>query len=192
MVKEPVPGRVKTRLGREIGMTEAAWWFRHQTRDLLRRLRDPRWEIVLCVSPDKPGMESRFWPRDLRRIPQGEGDLGARMARMLGCTPGPTVLIGADILGITGDHIARAFRSLGSARSVLGPATDGGFWLVGLRFTQRPPSGIFESVRWSHADTMKDAIGKLPHPVAFIDTLSDVDTAADLARVRRPRALCRE
>ena len=56
MVKEPRPGRVKTRLGRNIGMTAAAWWFRHQTARLLRRLRDPRWQIVLAVAPDRAGL----------------------------------------------------------------------------------------------------------------------------------------
>ena len=52
MVKEPRPGRVKTRLGRDIGMTAAAWWFRHQTHKILRQLQDPRWELILAVSPD--------------------------------------------------------------------------------------------------------------------------------------------
>ena len=83
MVKEPVPGRVKTRLGRDIGMTAAALWFRHQTRSLIRRLRDRRWDIVLAVSPDRDGMASRFWPADIPRVPQGRGDLGVRMARLL-------------------------------------------------------------------------------------------------------------
>ncbi len=52
MVKAPRPGRVKTRLGRQIGMVPAAWWMRHQTTRLLRRLRDPRWDIWLAVAPD--------------------------------------------------------------------------------------------------------------------------------------------
>ena len=51
MVKEPHPGRVKTRLGRELGMIAAAWWFRHQVARLLRRVEDPRWRLVLAVSP---------------------------------------------------------------------------------------------------------------------------------------------
>jgi glycosyltransferase A (GT-A) superfamily protein (DUF2064 family) len=59
MVKAPRPGRVKTRLGRGIGMGAAAWWYRHQTRTLIRRLRDPRWQIVLAVSPDREGLASR-------------------------------------------------------------------------------------------------------------------------------------
>ena len=68
MVKEPRPGRVKTRLGREIGHIEAAWWFRRQTGNLLRRITDPRWETVLAVTPDRAGMTSRIWPRHLPRI----------------------------------------------------------------------------------------------------------------------------
>ena len=70
MVKEPHPGRVKTRLGRDLGMVGAAWWFRHQTAKLLRRLRDPRWDLVLAVSPDAEGLASRVWPADLPRFAQ--------------------------------------------------------------------------------------------------------------------------
>ena len=181
MVKEPRPGRVKTRLGKDIGKTSAAWWFRHQTRNLLRRLRDPRWEIVLAVSPDREGLCSRVWPGDLTRVPQGRGDLGERMARVLGQTHGPSVLIGADIPGIERRHIARAFTALGSHPAVIGPAPDGGYWLIGLRHASRLHAGFFEGVRWSTPDALTDTLLTLPQPVAFADTLSDVDTAADLA-----------
>jgi glycosyltransferase A (GT-A) superfamily protein (DUF2064 family) len=52
MVKEPVSGRVKTRLGRDIGMVSAAHWFRLQALTAIRRLDDPRWDLVLAVTPD--------------------------------------------------------------------------------------------------------------------------------------------
>lgn len=180
MVKEPCPGRVKTRLGADIGMTGAAWWYRHQTTRLLRRLRDPRWDIVLAVAPDREGMKSRVWPADLPRYPQGAGDLGQRMVRVFSATPGPTVLIGSDIPGVARRHIADAFQALCPAPSVIGPAFDGGFWLVGLRHPARAPAGLFRSVRWSHSDTLADTLPTLPQPVARIVTLSDVDRASDL------------
>ena len=82
MLKAPAAGRVKTRLGREIGMVAAAWWFRHQVRALLRRLDDPRWELVLAVAPDG-AVNAGHWPAHLPRVAQGRGDLGARMARLL-------------------------------------------------------------------------------------------------------------
>ena len=180
MVKEPRPGRVKTRLGADIGLTNAAWWFRHQTRQLLRRLRDPRWYIVLAVAPDHEGLQSRVWPPDLPRLPQGPGNLGDRMARLLRATQGPSLVIGADIPGIERHHIAEAFSALGQNASVLGPAPDGGYWLVGLAHPSRAPNALFQSVRWSTKDAMRDTEGTLPIPVAHVSALRDVDTVADL------------
>ncbi|NIZ60437.1 hypothetical protein DL239_05545 [Sedimentitalea sp. CY04] len=185
MLKLPRPGRVKTRLGRDLGMVGAAWWFRHQSTRLIRRLRDPRWQIVLAVAPDN-AVTARVWPADLPRIPQGRGDLGQRMARMLGAAaPGPACLIGADIPDITRTHIARAFAALGDHDAAFGPATDGGYWLVGLKHPQRQPRDMFANVRWSSEHALSDSMAALPdYRTALTDELSDVDTAADLQRSR--------
>ncbi len=182
MVKEPRPGRVKTRLGKGIGVIPATWWFRHQSAGLIRRLRDPRWQIVLAVAPDR-AVTSRVWPADLPRLPQGHGDLGQRMKRMLQSFPGPVCLIGADIPGITCSCVARAFSALGDHDAVFGPADDGGYWLVGAKHPARLPRRLFENVRWSTEHALADTLATLPgQRVSLIDTLQDVDTAADLAR----------
>ncbi|MFX0546407.1 TIGR04282 family arsenosugar biosynthesis glycosyltransferase [Roseovarius sp. S1116L3] len=183
MLKEPRPGRVKTRLGREIGMIAAAWWFRHQTARLLREVEDPRWQMVLAVAPDRAGMASRVWPAHLPRVAQGQGDLGARMARLLrGVGQGPLCIIGGDIPGIRRGHIARAFGALGGHDAVFGPAHDGGYWLIGLKRRGGIPAGFLQNVRWSTEHALQDSIATLPGArVAHIDTLRDVDTAADLA-----------
>lgn len=183
MLKEPRPGRVKTRLGRDIGMVAAAWWFRHQTARLIRRLSDPRWLLVLAVSPDRQGLTSRIWPAHLPRIPQGRGDLGDRMARILRHDwPGPVLIVGGDIPGITPDHIARAFRALGDNDAVFGPAADGGYWLIGMRQAARLPSGALAHVRWSTPHALQDSRASLRGlRIAMTDTLQDVDTAHDLA-----------
>ena len=185
MLKEPRPGRVKTRLGRAIGMVPAAWWFRHQTHRLLLRLQDPRWHLVLAVSPDVEGMRSRIWPAHLPRLPQGGGSLGDRMRRMLSL-PGPVCVIGADIPGITRNHVARAFRALGSHDAVFGPSPDGGYWLIGLK--KGVPSGLFNGVRWSTAHALNDTVRTIPDlRVAYIDVLRDVDQAADFLAMTRRR-----
>ena len=160
-------------------MTRAAWWYRHQTRRTLRNLRDPRWSILLSVSPDNATL-SPVWPGDLARLPQGRGNLGQRMSRALSATPGPSVLIGSDIPGIANAHIARAFAAFGTAETVIGPAKDGGFWLVGLKHPGRAPKSLFRNTRWSHPDTLADTLPTLPQPLALVDTLSDFDTAQDL------------
>jgi len=151
MVKEPHPGRVKTRLGRDLGMVPAAWWFRHQSARLIRRLAaDTRWQTVLAVAPDQEGLTSRVWPADLTRWPQGGGDLGDRMGRIMRHAPkGPVLIIGADIPGIRPVLIAKAFAALGRHDAVFGPAPDGGYWLIGMKRTRALRAGVFNGVRWS-------------------------------------------
>lgn len=179
MLKVPHPGRVKTRLGRDLGMTAAAWWFRHQSAALLRRLDDPRWNFILAVAPDHKGLTSRVWPAHLLRVPQGTGNLGDRMARQLSQHTGPTCIIGADIPGIQPSHIAQAFKALGDHDAVFGPAPDGGYWLVGLKHAPKP--GLFANVRWSTEHALADSRATLRDArIATIATLADVDTAADL------------
>ena len=209
MVKDPRPGRVKTRLAADIGAIPATWWMRHQLRDLLRRLRDPRWDLVLAVAPDG-AVASPVFPHDLARVAQGPGDLGDRMGRLLRNRPSnvqraapalgggssaarrsrraeqtswaaPCCIIGADIPGITPAHIARAFQALRGSDAVFGPAPDGGYWLIGMRGVRPPPPGLFQGVRWSTDHALSDTLSTLPnHRIALVDTLRDVDTAADL------------
>jgi len=187
-LKEPRPGRVKTRLGRDIGMVGAAWWFRHQSARLIRRLRhDRRWRTVLAVSPDREGLASRVWPAGLARWPQGPGDLGGRMGRVFGAMPprmppGPVIIVGADIPGLRPAHVAEGFGLLGRHDAVLGPAPDGGYWMIGLRRGGRAvPAGLFNGVRWSSPDALADTVASLaPLDVGFAATLRDVDVAADL------------
>ena len=108
---------------------------------------------------------------------QCSGDLGQRMRRLFaGLPPGPAIIIGSDIPAIEGEHIAHAFRLLGSNDAVLGPATDGGYWLIGLK---RTPSLLapFAKVRWSSPHALADTLANLKgKSVAFAATLSDVDT----------------
>lgn len=180
-VKEPHPGRVKTRLGKGIGMVAAAWWFRHQSLQLIRRLgSDARWETVLAVSPDTEGMRSRVWPGNLGRAPQGSGDLGARMKRaLLSPHNGPVIIVGSDIPAIRASDIANGFKCLGSNDTVFGPAEDGGYWLIGFRHT--PPKHLFNGVRWSTEHALADTIANLKdHRIGFLRTLNDVDEAEDL------------
>lgn len=187
MVKEPRVGRVKTRLGRGIGMVPATWWFRHQVKRLLREVEDARWQLILAASPDVDGMNSRVWPAHLPRIAQGRGDLGVRMVRLLGLPHrGPVVLIGGDIPDVRRQHIADAFAGLGQNRAVFGPATDGGFWLVGLKRTTPAPRGMFKGVRWSTKHALADALATMPDDTpTMIATLQDVDTSNDLAKIDR-------
>lgn len=186
MAKAPRLGRVKTRLAREIGDVAALAFFRRTCGDLLRRVApDPRWQTVLALTPDRAVHETGVWPQGVPRIAQGGGDLGDRMGRLFrDMPPGPVVIVGGDIPGITRDHIARAFAALGRADTVLGPAEDGGYWLVGMKRFPRVAE-IFQSVRWSSEDTLADTRANIKRAgltLALVDTLNDIDTGADYRR----------
>ena len=100
-------------------------------------------------------------------------------------------MIGADIPGITRNRIAGAFGALGSHDAVVGPATDGGYWLIGLSRRRNVPPGLFRDVRWSTDHALSDTIANLPdHSIARVATLRDVDTIADLRALANPAPPC--
>jgi len=177
-LKVPRLGTVKTRLARDIGHVRACSFYRTLSRTMLNRLgRDRRWQRWIAVTPD-----FEAWPKPLytglwHTIHQGTGDLGARMNRVMNALPpGPAVIIGSDIPTITPRHIAQAFKRLGSDDAVFGPATDGGYWLVGLKRRPTVPS-IFRNVRWSSETALVDTLANLKHGqrIALLEELEDVD-----------------
>ena len=181
-VKTPVAGRVKTRLGREIGHGRAAALFRILTNHTLREAEKSGFRVVLAVDPPRAVNESaQFWPPHFRRIAQGGGGLGDRMARVFREARGPTVIIGADAPGLRARHLRRAFAALKGSDAVFGPAEDGGYWLVGLNGRRAAPR-LFEGVRWSTKHALADTLKTLPasFEVAMLERLRDVDEAKDL------------
>lgn len=192
--KAPRIGRVKTRLARSIG-TVAAWSFYRQSMAQVMRplIRDTRWRTSLAVTPDTSAKCAGLWPVRCPRVKQGGGDLGQRMGRAMATWPtGPVVIIGTDIPDIRPEHIARAFALLARNDAVIGPAPDGGYWLIGLKRSPRTPK-IFQNVRWSSATTLEDTLVNMTAlKVGIVDTLADVDDGVDYGawrtrRIRRRR-----
>lgn len=185
--REPRLGAVKRRLARDVGAHKALAFYRGQLFSLMRRLGgDPRWTPWLAVTPDRAAGKPGLWPPGFRLIGQGRGDLGARMARVFRTLPpGPVVIVGSDIPGVTPAHIAEAFAALARAEAVIGPSTDGGYWLIGLRRRAAPPPGLFRNVRWSGPYAYADTRATLPRSfrVARLAELDDVDDGRDYARL---------
>ena len=181
LAKAPRLGRAKRRLAADIGPVAALRFYRTILAQTLRRLAaDPRWRTWLAVTP-----EPARWPHRPQRIAQGGGDLGRRMDRaMRRLPPGPVVIVGADIPAVGRAPVAAAFRALGRADAVFGPATDGGYWLVGMRRRPRMPD-VFAGVRWSGPHALSDSLRNLAGlEVWQVATLADVDDGGDFARWR--------
>ncbi len=179
MAKQPRIGRVKTRLGAEIGTIEATRAYRVMLAGTLNTLsRDPRWQTWIAVSGVHE-LNANVWPDNVNLVDQGTGDLGDRMQRMFNKLPiGPVVIIGSDIPHIERADIANAFHQLGRHDAVFGPAPDGGYWLVG-QSRKRTKLQMFDNVRWSSEHALSDTMANLKGAsVELLRQLADVDDAA--------------
>ncbi len=177
--RAPVIGGAKTRLAAGIGKVMAWRAYRAMTAQTLKRVRDDaRWRTVLAVSPDAVVSRrfGRVWPDDLTRIRQGEGDLGERQSRIF-AHKGDIAVIGTDAPDITRRDIAQAFAALKRHDAVIGPAEDGGYWLLALKGPV-PPS-VFDAIRWSSVHTRADLEARLRRhglgDIAHLRVLADVD-----------------
>jgi rSAM/selenodomain-associated transferase 1 len=182
MVKEPMVGRVKSRLAREVGSVRATAFYRSNSAALLARLGlCGCWRTELGVTPDS-AVRSPAWPMCFPRRAQGGGDLGARMQRIMDrAPPGPVILVGTDVPEVKPAHIKAALKALGSHDAVFGPSPDGGYWLVGLKRRPRIPRA-FARVAWSSCEALRQTIGNLSgYAVAQITSLADVDEGKDLS-----------
>lgn len=210
--KAPAMGRSKTRLARDLGAGRA-WQIKRRmdaaTLAVACPARGPAggpWQAVLAVASRSdltvrlPGV----WPAadQLERRLQGPGSLGARLQRHLrgaGRSGRAVAVIGTDCPGLRRDHLVAAFRRVargprqnGRPAAVIGPAEDGGFWLLALpaRLAARIDLG---GIAWSSADTLTATVSALPRGtlVHRLAILGDVDTGDDWMRSKkllRPRS----
>ena len=177
--RAPAIGVGKTRLARDVGRVEAWRAYRAMGAPLIRTLaRDPRWRTVVRMAPDRAR-----WP-GVRSEGQGRGGLGERLARALRAhAHAPVAVIGTDTPEVTPDRVWRAFRAT-RAGVVLGPAADGGFWLLALGPAQARRAR-FPGVRWSTEHTLADTRAALGGRAVLLETLTDIDDGEALRRWRR-------
>jgi len=184
MAKHPSPGAVKTRLVPALGADGACALYSAFVLDLAARLRALPHPVIWAYWPAHAPF-SDLLP-GTRCVPQRGADLGQRMAGAIADAfsegPAPVLVIGADAPHLPVEWIAEAATALeGGADVVLGPATDGGYYLIGLR---RPAPGLFTGIPWSTPGVLAatreraDALGLRQH---LLPPCFDVDGPEDLA-----------
>ena len=183
--REPIPGEVKGRLAATIGAGRAARVYAAILEHTLDTARTCGGRVVLSVA-DVP---SGFWARKFDvavEVQRGE-DLGDRMedafARRFSEGEERVIVVGSDCPWFAATHAARASARLGGIDAVLGPAYDGGYWLVGQR---QPGLPIFAGIPWSSPETLertRKRIAALEGTWSELEELIDIDTAEDLELV---------
>ncbi|MEE8169543.1 MAG: TIGR04282 family arsenosugar biosynthesis glycosyltransferase [Phycisphaerae bacterium] len=185
--KYPQPGRVKTRLIGSISAEQAAELHRHCLVATWRVAAGvPGTRPLLAISPDDAATEfQRVLGDDAACRPQGQGDLGARLERAARRafeeSAGRVILLGCDCPSLDRRTIETALRALDDADVVLGPAVDGGYYLLGLR-SSAPL--LFERIDWgtdrvaAQTRARCDEAGLSIHELA---ALRDLDRWEDLA-----------
>jgi len=191
--RAPVLGQVKTRLARDVGEARALELYRWCGATVMDQLRDDRWQRWVAFTPSELRDETERWLGPCHRwIAQREGDLGERLSaaveRAFSEGTGPVLLVGTDCLGVTAARVSEALQALASHDAVLGPAYDGGYYLLGLT----RPLPVFDGVAWS-TDAVADETRARLHLAgaswAELPTERDLDEAADLVAVaHRPDA----
>ena len=182
-VKAPRPGAVKTRLAKAIGAPAARSAYRQLVEMLLNHLQGLG-GVEVCFSPDDAAGEVQHWLKEgWCSSPQSDGNLGKRLhsafQRAFQAGAKHVAIVGSDCPAVKVQDIREAWGCLQTHDVVLGPATDGGYWLIGLRQLQ---PDLFRGIHWSSESVFAETIQRVQHAgltVQLLHELADVDTDRD-------------
>ena len=189
LLKYPDPGKVKTRLAARLGGEAAAELYRifvEMTLQLCAQV--PRVDYKIYFTPPEEELRFRQWLGEgLDYLPQPQGDLGLRLEcgfQQLLRDYSQVIALGTDSPDLPVEYIVRAIEALQENDVVIGPALDGGYYLIGLR---KPYFDLFQDIPWSTSKvfdmTFDKAKARGISPV-ILPGWYDIDTWEDLRRMQ--------
>jgi len=189
-VKYPEPGAVKTRLAKMIGYGYAVEFYKRFILDSVETLSTLPQQVNVCYAPGYSGSYFRNWLGErFLYTPQQGKDLGERMdhsfqqAFQQGF--GKVAIIGSDLPDLPSQIVTQAFKELDTHDAVIGPAVDGGYYLLGFRQTSFFPS-VFEDIAWSRETVFEQTSQKIEQAGLHRATLpiwQDVDSFSELRQL---------
>ncbi len=190
LLKYPEAGKVKTRLAKDIGFHEAAAAYKLIAEKVFRNTLPSRGEYERIIYYSPGHLKERFetWLPGERLIRQRGEEIGEIMddalKSLFDIGASKAVIAGADVPDLDKDIVEQAFKEIDQVDIVIGPATDGGYYLIGMK-SRRPE--MFRDISWSTGRVLKETVSvieKLGLTYKTTVTLSDVDTVEDLLRVK--------
>jgi len=187
-VKVPEKGCVKTRLARDFNDDFAVRLYESMALDTIDTLKRIPFPFRICYSPPDALDRMQAWlGREQVYMPQSGEDLGERMeqafVRVLSEGMNRVSLIGSDIPGLSPGILTEAFNALESKDAVIGPADDGGYYLIGFNKEGFEP-GVFHDMIWSTDTVFQETVARLERAARKVHLLPqcrDIDRKDDLA-----------
>ena len=179
--KNPEPGRVKTRLAVDIGDQNALKLYRYllqHTMEVTKKLPQEKWVFYSDEIPQKDIWEEKYFSKKLQ---QGK-ELGERMqnafAEAFQQNYQKVIIIGSDLYDLQTGDLKQAFKKLDESDVVIGPARDGGYYLLGMK---SPHNALFQNKKWSTASVLEDSLANLKDKkVILLEERNDIDCVADI------------
>jgi len=186
-IKAPVKGQVKSRLAAVIGDEAAIYLYKNFILDIIDTVKKTGYPFRICYYPPHAGAEVSSWLAGQYRImPQQGSDLGERMENaFIRCFSEGferAVLIGSDLPDLAPAVLQEAMASLGEHDVVIGPASDGGYYLIGFHDDTLVPQ-VFQGIPWSTETVFQETMAILRNSALSIGQApewNDVDTVEDL------------
>lgn len=186
MARAPEKGRVKTRLARDLGDARTLEVYQGFVEKIIASARKAGCcPIVFFHPPDRLGLMQGWLGHDITFMPQKGRDLGMRMVSVFECLfrlgAARVVLTGSDIPAIESRHFTEAFELLQTHGGVIGPARDGGYWLIGFCREAFSPD-LFQKIAWGTGTVFRETLDRaesLNLYLARLEILNDIDTLAD-------------
>lgn len=191
-LKYPRPGKVKTRLGAEIGFDEACRLYEAFIHDACRKFSKLDQQLIFAVTPNfSIGKYKSFLGKKHKIFFQRGKDLGEKMFNafkyIFSIGAESAILTGSDLPALTADIISKAFTDLESCDACIGPAKDGGYYLIGFR-AEKLTKNVFEDISWSTDSVLKTTLEKMDESSlkpAKLPEIADVDNLQDLIELSR-------
>ncbi len=186
-LKYPEAGKVKTRLAKDVGALRAAEIYSEMSKEIIENLLDAgSYRTIIFYDPPEKENEIRNWLGDKQCpiTPQAGETLGDKMAdafaQVFSSGSDKAVIIGTDCVDVSSKTITQAISSLNNVDVVLGPAEDGGYYLLGLN-SHMPE--IFREIEWSTDRVLNQTLERIKEKklnYELLKTLKDIDTLDDL------------
>jgi hypothetical protein len=188
-IKAPRLGHVKTRLQPEFSQEDSLLFYRALVEDLIMHFHNVDYcELKLFFWPPGAKTELQNWlGKHLEYISQYGSELGEKMhnafLQMFAQKYKKVVIVGSDIPKLSRSIVSRAFSSLNEHDLILGPSTDGGYYLIGLKESH---AELFNDIHWSTNSVLAETLKRAQNssmPFLLLDELTDIDTFADVERL---------